>query len=121
VSVLRGYNVRLVAAVQNTTQLKRRYKDAHEEMMTTFPSVLILPGTPEKELLEQAAWFAGEDERGTASTDGLSRSTQSSERTERVTSSELLPRQRGTARLLIGGQPGVMVHVPDIDETDLLD
>lgn len=121
VSVLRGYNVRLIAAVQNTTQLKRRYPDSYEEMMTTFPSILILPGTPEKDLLEQAAWFAGEDERGTASTDGLSRSTQSSERTERVTSSELLPRQRGTARLLIGGQPGVLVDVPDIAQTDLLD
>lgn len=121
ISVLRGYNVRLVAAVQNTTQLKRRYKDAHEEMLTTFPSVLIMPGTPEKDLLEQAAWFAGEDERVTASTDHQGRTTQSTERIERVTSSELLPRKKGTGRVLIAGQPGVLVDLPDISATDLLD
>jgi type IV secretion system protein VirD4 len=120
VSVLRGYNVRLLAAVQNTTQLKRRYKDAYEELLTTFPSVLIMPGTPEKDLLEQAAWFAGEDERATSSVQGGS-VTHSAERTERVTSSELLPRKKGTARLLIGGQPGVLVDVPDVSATDLLD
>lgn len=120
ISVLRGYNIRLVAAVQNTTQLKRRYKDSYEEMLTTFPSVLVMPGTPEKDLLEQASWFAGEDERMTSSVQGSS-VTRSTERTERVTSSELLPRKKGTARLLIGGQPGVLVDVPDISATDLLD
>lgn len=121
VSVLRGYNVRLVAAVQNTTQLKRRYKEAYEELMTTFPCVVILPGTPEKDLLEQAVWFAGEDERTTSSVQDDGSVTRSVERTERMTSSELLPRRKGTARLLIAGQPGVLVDVPDISETDLLD
>lgn len=120
ISVLRGYNIRMLVGVQNTTQLKRRYKDDCEEMLTTFPSILIMPGTPERELLEQAAWFAGEDERMTSSVQGDS-VTRSTERTERVTSSELLPRKKGTARLLIGGQPGVLVDVPDISATDLLD
>src|SRR5699024_2260339 len=120
VSLLRGYNIRMLVAVQNTKQLKRRYKDSWEELLVTFPSVLIMPGTPEKELLEQAAWFAGEDERVVSSTqDGVV--TRSVERTERVTSSELLPRKKGTARLLIAGQPGVLVDVPDISATDLLD
>ena len=121
ISVLRGYNVRLIAGVQSTKQLKRRYPDAWEEMLVTFPSVLILPGTPEKELLEQAAWFAGEDDRSTSSTDEYGRTTRSTERLERVSSSELMPRRQGTARLLVGGQPGVLVNVPDISETDLLD
>lgn len=121
ISVLRGYNVRLIAAVQSTKQLKRRYPDAWEEMLVTFPCVLILPGTPEQELLETASWFAGSDERVTSSTDGSGRATRSTDRIERVTSSELLPRQRGTARVLIGGQPGVLVDVPDIAATDLLD
>ncbi|GAA4525585.1 hypothetical protein GCM10023160_18700 [Brachybacterium paraconglomeratum] len=120
VSILRGYNVRLLAALQNTEQLKRAYSDSWEEMLTTFPSVLILPGTPEKQLLEQAAWFAGEDERITSSTQDGS-VTRSTERTERFTSSELIPRRKGTARLLVGGQAGPLVDVPDIDATDLLD
>ncbi|GAB3563291.1 type IV secretory system conjugative DNA transfer family protein [Spelaeicoccus albus] len=120
ISVLRGYNVRLIAAVQNTTQLKRRYKDSYEEMLTTFPSVLIMPGTPEKDLLEQASWFAGEDERVTSSTDEYDRTTRSTERVERVTASELIPRKKGEGRLLIGGQPGMFVRLPDISETDLL-
>ncbi|WP_129656313.1 type IV secretory system conjugative DNA transfer family protein [Rothia halotolerans] len=121
VSLLRGYNIRLVAAVQGTKQLRRRYGDAAEELLETFPSILVLPGTPAKEALELAAWFAGEDERVTTSTDHGGRGTRSVDRVERVTSSELLPRKPGTGRLLIGGQPGVLVSLPDIEATDLLD
>jgi hypothetical protein len=121
ISVLRGYNIRMIAGLQNTTQLKRRYKDSYEELLTTFPSVLILPGTPEKELLEQAAWFAGSAERVTASVDEQGNATRSTENTDRVTSSELLPRRKGEGRLLIGGQPGLLVDLPDISATDLLD
>lgn len=121
IALLRGYNVRLIAGVQNTTQLKRRYKDAHEEMLTTFPSVLILPGTFEKELLEQAAWFAGAAERVTTSTDEHGKTTRSTEFTDKITASELVPRRRGEARLLIASQPGLLVDLPDISATDLLD
>lgn len=121
ISVLRGYNVRLIAGLQNTTQLKRRYEDSYEEMLTTFPSVLILPGTPEKELLEQAAWFAGTAERVTSSVDAHGNATRSTEIAEKITSSELLPRRKGQGRLLIGGQPGLLVDLPDIEATNLLD
>lgn len=121
ISVLRGYNVRLIAGLQNTTQLERRYKDSYKEMMTTFPSVLILPGTPEKDLLEQAAWFAGTAERVTSTVDANGNTTRSTEITEKITSSELLPKRLGTGRLLIAGQPGLIVDLPDIAATKLLD
>lgn len=121
VSVLRQYNVRLIAGLQNTTQLKRQYKKTFEEMLTTFPAVLILPGTPEKELLEQATWFAGKAERVTSSVDEHGKTTRSTEITEKLTSSELLPRRKGQGRLLIGGQPGLLVDLPDIEATNLLD
>lgn len=121
VSVLRQYNVRLIAGLQNTQQLKRPYRDSWEEMLVTFPSVLILPGTKETELLENAAWFAGTAERVTSTVDAHGNTTRATEITEKVTSSELLPRHKGQGRLLIAGQPGLLVDLPDIAATKLLD
>lgn len=122
IAVLRKYKVRLVAAVQTVIQLERVWGEVGmKEMLRTFPSVLLLPSTPDKELLELASWFAGEDERTTSSTDEYGKTTRSSDRTERVTSAELIPRRKGTARLIIGGGPGVLVEIPDLSETDLSD
>lgn len=122
VSVLRGYNIRLLASVQSTIQFKRSHGQAgYEELLVTFPSILILPGTPEKDLLEQASWIAGEDERVTSSIDAQGRASRSTERIARVTAADLLPRKKGTGRLLLGGQPGVLVELPDISATDLQD
>ncbi len=121
VAVLRKYGVRLIVAVQNVDQFKRSNPDSWEELRKAFPAVLILPNTAEKEMLEIASWMAGEDERLTVSTDHTGHNTSSSERIERVTSAELLPRKPGTGRLLIGNHPGVLVELPDVSATDLLD
>lgn len=122
ISVLRGYNVRMLVAVQSTKQFKRSHGEAgREELLDTFPSILILPGTPERELLEQASWMAGEDERVTSSTDAYGRASRSTERVARVTAADLLPRKKGTGRLLLGSHPGVLVDLPDISATDLQD
>lgn len=122
VAVLRKYRVRLVAAVQTVIQLKRVWGEVGmEEMMRTFPSLLLLPNTPDKEPLELASWFAGEEERTTSSTDEFGKTTRSSDRVEQVAAHELIPRKKGTARLLISGGPGVLVSLPDISQTDLQD
>ncbi|PFG20711.1 type IV secretory system conjugative DNA transfer family protein [Serinibacter salmoneus] len=122
IAVLRKYRVRLVAAVQTVIQLKRVWGEVGmEEMTRTFPSVLLLPATPDREALDLAAWAAGESERSTSSIDAQGRVSRSSEKNERFGSAELLPTRKGTARLLISGGPGVMVSLPDIAETDLQD
>ena len=122
IAVLRGYNIRLIAAVQTVIQLKRRWgDDGMEEMLRTFPSVLIMPSTPDREVFELASWFAGEEERTTTSVDESGRTTRSKDRMEVITASELVPRKKGTARLLIGGAPGPLVSIPDVSETNILD
>lgn len=122
ISVLRKYRVRMVAAVQTVIQLKREWGEVGmEEMMRTFPSVLLLPNTPDREPLEQASWFAGEVERGTSSTDEFGKATRSNDRIEQVSDSELIPRKMGTGRLLISGAPGVLVEIPDVAQTDIQD
>lgn len=122
IAVLRKYRVRLIAAVQTVMQLKRAWGEVGmEEMMRTFPSLLQLPNTPDREPYELAAWFAGEGERGTASTDGFGKTSLSSERGERISASEMVPRKKGFGRLFDSGAPGVFVELPDVAQTDLQD
>lgn len=118
----RSIGCRVVAACQSTKQFKTNWGVVGaEDLMEAWPSVLILPGAAEKELLEQAAWWAGEAERSTSSTDSLGRASLSHDRAETITASDLLPRRKGQGRLLINGQPGVLVDLPDISQTTLLD
>ncbi|MGO1971611.1 MAG: type IV secretory system conjugative DNA transfer family protein [Propionibacteriaceae bacterium] len=120
ISVLRKYRVHLVAAVQTVMQLKRVWGEVGmEEMLRTFPSLLQLPNTPDRETYELASWFEGENERVTSTTDGFGKASHSNERIERVAASELIPRKKGLGRLFDCGAPGVFVKVPDITETDL--
>ncbi len=117
---LRSYGVRIVAACQASSQFAPRWGDAGLRiLMDTFPGVLILPGAPEKEILEQAAWSTLPEERTTASVDAGGRASHARDRTQGVEGSELLPRERGTALLIIGGMPKTMVDLVDISHTDV--
>lgn len=120
VATLRKYNIRLLAALQSVVQMKDVWGDnGMEVLMRIFPSMLILPSTPDREPYELASWFAGEMERSTSSVDEYGRANRSSDRMEQVTARELTPREQGTARLLIAGGPGVLVDIPDISKTNL--
>lgn len=122
IAVLRKYRIRMVAAVQTVIQLERVWGEVGmKEMLRTFPSILIMPNTPDREVFELASWYAGEVERGTSSTDEYGNTTRSKDRIPLITDSELIPRHRGTGRLLIGGSQGVEVELPDISQTDLQD
>lgn len=120
VAVLRKYRVRMIAAVQTVIQLKSVWGEVGmEEMMRTFPSLLMLPNTPDREPYELASWFAGEVERTTSSTDEMGKTTHSSDRVEQITAAEMVPRRKGEGVLLISGSQRVAVRLPDISQTDI--
>lgn len=116
----RGLGVRIMAAVQASSQFERRWGAAGlRELRDLFPEVLILPpGTAEKEFLEQASWAAGQLERGTASTDVAGHASGGRDKVDAISAAALLP-PRGHGRLLIAGTPGHLVKLPDIDSTTL--
>ncbi|MFT4086204.1 MAG: type IV secretory system conjugative DNA transfer family protein [Gordonia sp. (in: high G+C Gram-positive bacteria)] len=118
----RGLNIRLLVAVQATSQFEPRWGAAGMKILReTFPSILILPGAPEREILELAAWAGGQEHVGSGSIDAAGRASLGSERTERYSSSGLLPSRKGEGRLILSGRPGVRVYLPDIAATNLLD
>lgn len=127
VTEARAMGIAVLAAVQDTTQFARRYnKEIMEELRRVFPAILILSGSEEKELLDQAAWAAGRAERHKVSTDHAGRQSQSSEMAQIYEGSDLLPRHIGEGRLLRGSRPGtdpataveaagLLVELHDID------
>lgn len=118
----RGLGIRLVAAVQASSQFERKWGAAGmRELRDLFPQVLILPpGGLERELLDAAAWTTGHVERGTASTDVAGHVSGGRDKVEAVTGPSLLPpKDGGKGRLLIAGTPGHLVDLPDIDRTTL--
>ncbi|GEE00391.1 hypothetical protein nbrc107696_08370 [Gordonia spumicola] len=121
VGTLRGEGVRIVAAVQATSQFAPRWgREGLQILRDLFPAVLILPGAPEPELLDQAIWMTPSSERVTASIDASGNVSHSRDSAATVTKADLVP-PPGYGRLLILGQMGRLVRLPDITATDLLD
>ena len=56
--------------------------------------MLILPGAPEKDILETAAWAAGRAERVTGSTDAAGGASLSHEAGDMIHAAELLPQAK---------------------------
>ncbi|MFT3661754.1 MAG: type IV secretory system conjugative DNA transfer family protein [Gordonia sp. (in: high G+C Gram-positive bacteria)] len=117
----RGLGIRIVAAVQASSQFEPRWGSAGLKVLRDiFPAALILPGAPERELLEQAAWSVPAAERVTGSLGADGRASQSRDKVTAIEAAELLPREKGEGRLLLGGTPGHLVKLVDIAKTDLL-
>ena len=115
----RAMGIHLLCAVQATSQFAKRYgTDGMAELREVFPAVLLLVGAPEKEMLEKAAWWLGHSERQKVSTDHLGRQSQSAEKAETFSATDLLPRNKGEGRLLRGSRPGS--DVDGINEAGLL-
>lgn len=109
----RSMGISVLAAVQDTKQFARRYnREIMEELRAVFPSILILSGSEEKELLDQAAWAAGRSERHKVSTDHAGKQSQSSEQSQVYEGSDLLPKRIGEGRLLRGTRPGTSPDAP---------
>ncbi|MEJ6549502.1 TraM recognition domain-containing protein [Corynebacterium sp. USCH3] len=109
----RAMGINLLVAVQATSQFAKRYgRDGMEELREVFPSVLVLTGAPEKEMLEHATWWAGASERQSASMDARGQLSQQGQQQTTFESSQLMPTSIDTGRLLRGrpvGDSGPMV------------
>lgn len=117
----RGLGIRIVAAVQASSQFEPRWGSAGLKVLRDlFPAVLIFPGAPEPELLDAALWMTPSSERVTASLDAAGNVSHSHGAAAAPTKADLMP-PAGHARLLVLGQAGHLVKMVNIHSTNLLD
>ena len=111
----RGLGINLVAAVQASVQLDTVYGHTYaEELRAIFPAALVMKGARERELLEAGQDWSPLTTRHPESwnpSDG--QKSLGSELGPRMRWQELLPQSRESARLLIRGEVGVTVEIPD--------
>lgn len=111
----RGLGVACMIAVQSTNQMELRWGEAGAKVLReVFPAALVLKGAPEKDLLENAAWWDGEHDEWRESIDVNSNKSLSAERAPRTHATDLLPASVEEGRLLLFGQKGHMVDLPGI-------
>lgn len=111
----RGLGVACVIAVQSTNQMVLRWgQDGAKVLREVFPAALVLHGAPEREMLENAAWWDGEHDVWRESIDSNQAKSLSAERAPRTTATSLLPQNLEQGRLLLYGQKGEMVELPGI-------
>lgn len=114
----RGLGVNIMAAVQDTSQLKKVYGPTYAEVLRNiFPGSLLLHGSVEQELLAAAVYATGLTNRRTESfTQHDSHRTLSSVFGNLFEGQELLPPDREHARFLIRGTAGKLVRIPEWTE-----
>lgn len=111
----RGLGVACVIAVQSTNQMVLRWgQDGANVLREVFPSALVLHGAPEREMLENAAWWDGEGDVWRESIDANQARSMSAERAPRTTATSLLPHTMEEGRLLLFGMKGQLVELPGI-------
>lgn len=113
-----GLGVNLMATVQASSHFdvvySPKYADALREM---FPGALIMFGSHERHMLEEASHWLGETTRRTESYEPNNGSrSQSSVFGQMMGWQELLPQNREEAQLLQRGTAGERVHIPDWSE-----
>jgi type IV secretion system protein VirD4 len=116
----RAMGIAVLAAAQATSQFARRYgSDGMTELREVFPSILVLTGAPEKEILERAAWAHGRVERGKSTVDHQGNTSVTGEVTDVFHGSDLLPQDIDHGRLLRGATPADAAN-PAVREAGLL-
>jgi TraM recognition site of TraD and TraG len=118
VSEGRGLGCNLVVSVQSTSQFGTVFGTAYmNELRDTFPAALIMYGAAEMEMLQRGEIWSRETTRRESTVD---QATGGRTLSPRLGSSldyrRLLPENRGQARLLRRGQPGITTHLPDWPE-----
>lgn len=127
----RAMGINLLVAVQGTSQFSRRFgHDGMTELRDVFPTVLLLVGAPEEEMLERAAKWAGETPSVSSTVDHAGRQSLTTQKATAVSATSLRPRSVDEARLLRGKRPGdtgpgvkpegVRVDLLDISKMGLL-
>jgi type IV secretion system protein VirD4 len=111
----RGLGINLLAAVQASCQLDTVYgRDYADELRAIFPASLIMYGARETELLEAGEdWSLFTNRRTESFSQADGRRELSSELGPGLRWQELLPPDRENARLLIRGDVGKCVQIPD--------
>lgn len=111
VTEARAMGINLLTAVQATSQFAERYGEhGMTKLRETFPSKLLLVGAPEKQMLEDAAWWGGQTEKTKISTDPQGKQSFSTEMVDIMQAQDLLPKNIDEARLLRGKKPGDKTH-----------
>lgn len=118
VTEARGMGVRIMGAVQTSDQLVMRWGEAAGTVLRrTFPQVLALRGSAEKDLFEDAVLWGGEVERVREMRDGTGDvSTTQAEMLPRYRVNELLPPSVEFGRLMSAGSVGHLVRLPTYHE-----
>ena len=117
----RGLGIRIVAAVQATSQFEERWGAVGLKVLRDlFPAALILPDTPEPELYDAALWMTPSTERVTASLDAAGNVSHARDKTSTIERADLVPPE-GYGRLLVRHRAGHLARLVDIAATTLLD
>ncbi|WP_412475208.1 type IV secretory system conjugative DNA transfer family protein [Gordonia sp. LUNF6] len=114
VTEARGLGVRIIAAVQAFSQLTARWGDADGRVLRdVFPTVLVLTGSPDTDLLERAATYAGTVERGEVTIhDGGRQRSHSVTEAQAIRPEALAAPDDTKGRLLNGGRDAGLVDLP---------
>lgn len=115
VSEGRGLGVNLLIAVQASCQFDTVYGSNYaRELRATFPAALIMYGADEMDMLKRAEEWSRQTTRRQETFDQASGAkTLSSQLGSSLDHRRLLPANKGAARLLRRGTPGVVTDLPD--------
>lgn len=111
----RSLGIRMVLVLQDSAQLFDRFGESKgKAILGVAPSILLLDGSAEFDLLEIASKWSGERDVWRKSIDANQRESMSAERAPVRSVSELLPRSVEEGRLLLYGKEGERVKLPGI-------
>ncbi|WP_232491368.1 TraM recognition domain-containing protein [Mycobacterium dioxanotrophicus] len=118
VSEARGLGINLLVAVQAAQQIAHRYDPIFmDTLLKIFPVALLMFGSAELELLDQASLFSGLTSRGSETFDQTNANrTMSHDEGPLMLPQELQPRKEYHGRLLFRGTAGFEVRLPSLDE-----
>jgi hypothetical protein len=118
VSEGRGLGCNLVVSVQATSQFGTVFgTNCMNELRDTFPAALVMYGAAEMEMLQRGEIWSRETTRRESTVDQATGARQLSPRLgSSLDYRRLLPENRGQARLLRRGQPGITTRLPDWPE-----
>ncbi|WP_071288213.1 type IV secretory system conjugative DNA transfer family protein [Mycolicibacterium llatzerense] len=118
VSETRGLGVNMIVAVQAAQQIANRYDPIFmETLLRIFPVVLVMHGSAEMDMLEQASLWSGITVRASETVDQTTGNrVLSTEEGPLMLPQELQPTEKYTGRLVYRGTEGCMVELPSFTE-----
>lgn len=118
VSEARGLGINMVCAVQAAQQIANRYDPIFmETLLRVFPVVLVMHGSAELDLLDQASLWSGLTIRANETVDQVTGNrVLSLEEGPLMLPQELQPSEKYTGRLIYRGTEGCRVELPSFTE-----